>query len=137
MTTTLVHITNLIVAVFILFACIYTAVKVWKIYKIKKQKSASYYKLNILKEIINIELSLLLICIFIVTFCLVNKEDSSLDYFISIIINIACSIGATVLLSVIIYFKFLKHIPEETKTQIDSLLNERLGYETTNHNAVL
>ena len=47
------------------------------------------------------------------------------------------SIITTVVLSVIIYFKFLKHIPDETKKQIDTLLNDRLGYETTNHNAVL
>ena len=50
---------------------------------------------------------------------------------------ILSSIITTVVLSVVIYFKFLKHIPDETKKQIDTLLNDRLGYETTNHNAVL
>ena len=55
---------------------------------------------------------------------------------IILIINIFILL-ATVVLSTIIYFKFLKHIPDETKRKIDDLLNDRLGYETTNHNAVL
>ena len=65
-----------------------------------------------------------------------------MDIIVSIITGIFAgvilsSIITTVVLSVIIYFKFLKHIPDETKKQIDTLLNDRLGYETTNHNAVL
>lgn len=65
-----------------------------------------------------------------------------MDIIVSIITGIFAgvilsSIITTVVLSVVIYFKFLKHIPDETKKQIDTLLNDRLGYETTNHNAVL
>lgn len=65
-----------------------------------------------------------------------------MDIIVSIITGIfvgviLSSIITTVVLSVVIYFKFLKHIPDETKKQIDTLLNDRLGYETTNHNAVL
>lgn len=55
----------------------------------------------------------------------------------NLIINIIVSLiiaGATTL---IVYFKFLKHIPETTKKEIESLLNERLNYETANHNAIV
>ena len=51
-----------------------------------------------------------------------------MDIIVSIITGIFAgvilsSIITTVVLSVIIYFKFLKHIPDETKKQIDTLLN--------------
>lgn len=48
-------------------------------------------------------------------------------------IIVSAIIGIFAGLILIIYFKFLKHIPDETKKQIDTLLNDRLGYETTNH----
>ena len=35
------------------------------------------------------------------------------------------------------YFAFLHKIPEKTYEKIEKLLNDRLGYETTNHNAVM
>ena len=54
-----------------------------------------------------------------------------------ILLIIVCSIATSAIMTVIVYFKFLKHIPEETKKSIDDLLNSRLGYETTNHNANL
>ncbi|MGN1467512.1 MAG: hypothetical protein ACI4W1_04310 [Ruminococcus sp.] len=59
------------------------------------------------------------------------------DFVINILVNIGCSISTTIILSVVIYFKFLKHIPDETKKQIDDLLNARLKYETNNHNAAI
>lgn len=34
-------------------------------------------------------------------------------------------------------FAFLHKIPEKTYEKIEKLLNDRLGYETTNHNAVM
>lgn len=34
-------------------------------------------------------------------------------------------------------FTFLHKIPEKTYEKIEKLLNDRLGYETTNHNAVM
>lgn len=47
------------------------------------------------------------------------------------------SILATAAMTTIVYFKFLKHIPEETEKKINNLLNQRLNYETTNHNALI
>ena len=106
--------------------------------KIIKERYKPYFKLNLLEQIIDIEILLLLFCISLIMLCFFNKEWFGLDINIAdILINIGCSIITTVVLSVIIYFKFLKHIPDETKKQIDTLLNDRLGYEITNHNAVL
>ena len=106
--------------------------------KIIKERYKPYFKLNLLEQIIDIEILLLLFCILLLMLYFFNKEWLGLDINIAdILINIGCSIITTVVLSVIIYFKFLKHIPDETKKQIDTLLNDRLGYETTNHNAVL
>lgn len=53
----------------------------------------------------------------------------------SLIINILSSVGVSIALTVTVYFKFLRHIPEENERRINQLLNDRLSHETTNHNA--
>ena len=54
-----------------------------------------------------------------------------------VLINIGSGILSSIAVTLFIYFKFLKHVPEETEKKINALLNARLGYETTNHNAVM
>lgn len=130
------NIIGFIICVFDLVAIIGVLSNIINIHKIKKQKDAPYYKLNLWKRIIEIEISLLFIFVSLVVFFFVNWGNYTLDI-INILINISCSIVTSVVLSTIIYFKFLKHIPEETKKQIDTLLNDRLGHETTNHNAII
>lgn len=52
----------------------------------------------------------------------------------SLVINVLSSIGASIALTVTVYFKFLRRIPEENERRINQLLNDRLSYESTNHN---
>ena len=54
-----------------------------------------------------------------------------------VLINIGSGILSSIAVTLFIYFKFLKHVTEETEKKINALLNARLGYETTNHNAVM
>ncbi len=123
--------------IFLLFA-VYATKYIIAIQGIIKNKKPPFFKLNLLEQIINIEILLLLLCIALTIYFYISNEVIILDTNLAnILINIGCSIAATVLMSVIVYFKFLKHIPDETKKQIDNLLNERLVYETTNHNAVI
>lgn len=129
---------NNVIAFFIVAISIYVVKHICLISKIIKEKHKPYFKLNLLKQIIDIEVLVFLLCVFLTLLFFLNKENLELNISIfDILINVGCSIVATIVLSVIIYFKFLKHIPDETKKQIDDLLNKRLGYETTNHNAVL
>ena len=105
---------------------------------IKQNKDEPYTNFKILEKIINTEILFLILFFNSTAFLFTNKDVLSVsDYVIDILINIGCSIVTTIALSVFIYFKFLKHIPDENRKQIDKLLNERLGYETTNHNAVI
>lgn len=121
-----------------LFFAIYAIKYTIAIRDILKNKTQPFFKLKLFEQIINLEILLLLLCAALTIYFCINNEVINLDTNITtILINIGCSIAATVLMSVIVYFKFLKHIPDETKKQIDNLLNERLGYETTNHNAVM
>lgn len=130
-------IVSAIIGIFAGLILIYILKHCYLISSIVKEKYKPYFKLNLLEQIIDIEILLLLFCISLIVLCFF-KERFDLDInIVDILINIGCSIITTVVLSVIIYFKFLKHIPDETKKQIDTLLNDRLGYETTNHNAVL
>lgn len=129
---------NCVIAFFIVAISIYAIKHICLISKIIKEKHKPYFKLNLLKQIIDVELLFFFLCVFLAFLCFLNKENLELNISIfDILINVGCSIVATIVLSVIIYFKFLKHIPDETKKQIDDLLNDRLGYEATNHNAVL
>lgn len=108
---------------------------------VKRQKNKAFYQITLLAHIIEIQIHLLLLCFQAV--CIIQMYNSiaggnyDMGLMTEILINIGCSIATSAILTVIVYFKFLKHIPEETKKSIDDLLNSRLGYETTNHNANL
>ena len=54
-----------------------------------------------------------------------------------VVIGIITSLVGTVLTTVAMWFAFLRKIPQKTEEKVNKLLNERLNYETTNHNAVM
>ena len=101
----------------------------------------AYYHLKKWEIIIDIQCTVLLIFVVIwFGIMLIVQGVESMEtkeFFQSIGINVLSSVLVSITLSVFIYFKFLKRIPEENKKKIEELLNARLGYETTNHNAVL
>lgn len=124
----------------IIFGITLTAIvkNILEIIETKQNKDEPYTNFKILEKIINIEILFLILLFDSTAFLFTNKDVFSVSgYVIDILINIGCSIVTTIALSIFIYFKFLKHIPDENRKQIDKLLNERLGYETTNHNAVM
>lgn len=55
------------------------------------------------------------------------------DVFKDIIISIISGVLPSIAVTIFIYYKYLKKIPEETEAKINQLLNERLNYETTQH----
>lgn len=74
--------------------------------------------------------------------CIAAYEGGTMDNFFGsvagdILISVVSSAVTSLMATVIMYFAFLKKIPEKTRDKIDQLLNDRLNYETTNHNAVL
>lgn len=71
------------------------------------------------------------------SYMLLIGDDKVPEIWINILINIGTSIFFSVGTSLFVYYKFLKRLPEESKNQIEELLNKRLNYETTNHNATL
>lgn len=102
---------------------------------VKNPLKDAFYKTTLLAHIIEIQIHLLLLCIQAAFMIFILKDGYHMDLLTDILINVGCSIATSVVLSVIVYFKFLKNIPEQTKQSIDDLLNARLGYETTNHNS--
>lgn len=56
------------------------------------------------------------------------------DIFQEILIGLITGAISSLVITLISYFTFLHKIPEKT---YEKLLNDRLGYETTNHNAVM
>lgn len=64
-------------------------------------------------------------------------SDLGMPELANILINVGCSVLASLAMSVFIYYKYLKHIPEENEKRINRLLNERLTYEASNHNTQL
>lgn len=94
-----------------------------------------YAKLRLWKEIIDWQL-LLLVIFAIISLISMRMEDSG--YMLKdILINVGCSVVVSISLSIFIYYKYLKRIPDENKNKIEELLNNRLNYETSNHNSVL
>lgn len=67
----------------------------------------------------------------------VNRGSHMLDYLFNIIIGVVSSCISSFVVIIISYYKFLKRIPEATEGKINQLLNDRLNYETTNHNSVM
>ncbi len=59
------------------------------------------------------------------------------DIFQEILISLITGAISSLVFTSISYFAFLHKIPEKTHEKIEKLLNDRLGYETTNHNAVM
>ena len=68
---------------------------------------------------------------------LFHERMINMTWWMEIIISTIASSLASIGMSIFIYYNFLRKIPENTEKKIDELLNARLGYETTNHNAVL
>ena len=54
-----------------------------------------------------------------------------------VIISLISGVVSSVLVTIVAYFKFLKRIPEDTTDKINKLLNDRLSYETNNHNCTM
>jgi len=59
------------------------------------------------------------------------------DIFQEILIGLITGAISSLVFTSISYFAFLHKISEKTYEKIEKLLNDRLGYETTNHNAVM
>ena len=53
------------------------------------------------------------------------------------LLDLGIGLTGSVLTTIFLYYKFLKKIPENVEEKINQLLNERLGYVTTNHNAII
>ena len=63
------------------------------------------------------------------------------EFFQSVGGQITISVVSTMIISlstlILTAFLFLRKIPEQTRDQVEELLNERLKNETENHNAVM
>lgn len=126
----------LIAIIVIIITVMFLIADIHNFLKQKKHRGEPYYMLNLLKYLVYVEIELLALdCAVIFMLSIIRSFD--MDFWLDILINVACSIGVSIVATLIAYFKFLKHIPEETKSQIDKLLNDRLNYESTNHSAVM
>lgn len=94
-----------------------------------------FYKLKLCERIVDIELLVLLI--YVIVFIVIIWKRGGQFMWYDVLINIGSGILSSIAVTLFIYFKFLKRVPEETEKKINALLNARLGYETTNHNAVM
>ena len=94
-----------------------------------------FYKLKLCERIVDIELLVLLL--YAIIFIVIIWKRGGQFMWYDVLINIGSGILSSIAVTLFIYFKFLKHVPEETEKKINALLNARLGYETTNHNAVM
>lgn len=94
-----------------------------------------FYKLKLCERIVDIELLVLLL--YAIIFIVIIWKRGGQFIWYDVLINIGSGILSSIAVTLFIYFKFLKHVPEETEKKINALLNARLGYETTNHNAVM
>ncbi len=54
-----------------------------------------------------------------------------------LLISIAVGLITSFLLTIFMYYKYLKKIPEKTEDKINNLLNQRLSYESSNHNSLI
>lgn len=126
----------LITIIVLISAIMFLSADIHNLLKHKKHSEEPYYMLNLLKYLVYIEIELLVLDVAVI-FMLSIVRSFDMDFWLDILINVACSIGVSIVVTLIAYFKFLKHIPEETKKQIDKLLNDRLNYESTNHSAVM
>lgn len=77
------------------------------------------------------------IIFFAIIFYVQKGEPNMDELFKEIAISLISGLVSSVIVTVIAYYKFLKRIPEDTQKKIDKLLNDRLSYETSNHNCVM
>jgi len=61
----------------------------------------------------------------------------SIPWWGELLISFAVSVAGSIGMSIFIYYKYLKKIPETTKENITGLLDARLGYEAKHHNAII
>lgn len=111
-------------------------------YQLDENKNKPFYQLESMKFIVINGIKILIIGLLVFAlYCLNNATIQEVgvmsEALLSILVNIGTSVLVTVITSIGVYFKFLKKLPEETKDKVDKLLNERLNYETVNHNASL
>lgn len=126
----------LIAIIVLIITIMFLLADIHNLFKQKKYRGEPYYMLNLLKYLVYVEIELLVLN-FTVIFMLSIIRSFDMNFWLDILINVACSICVSIVITLIAYFKFLKHIPEETKKQIDKLLNDRLNYESTNHSTVM
>lgn len=83
-------------------------------------------------------LSIILIDIILIAVLLMLNGDIIMnDILKDIIIGIVSGVIPSIAVTIFIYYKFLKSIPEDTEKKINALLNERLSYETTQHEGTM
>ncbi|MGN1457041.1 MAG: hypothetical protein ACI4XP_03690 [Acutalibacteraceae bacterium] len=120
------------------FVALYMVEEICDLFKLRKNKDEPYYKLDLSKQLVTVEIAFLYIVIDILSiYLIVGGEYIMPDILVDIIVGVISSIVVSAFTTIFIYFKYLKHIPDETRKQMDKLLNERLNYETANHNSEL
>lgn len=120
------------------FLALYIVEGICGLFKLRKNKGEPYYNLEFSKQLVTVEMAFLCFVIIILSIYLnVGGEHIMPDILVDIIVGVISSVIVSVFTTIFIYFKYLKHIPDETRKQMDKLLNERLNYETVNHNAEL
>ncbi len=80
---------------------------------------------------------LISLVISMITFIILQIQNGvfKMNYW-DILTSFISGLISSLFLSIFIYYKYLKKIPQETRAEIEKLLNMRLNYETTNHNAI-
>lgn len=98
-----------------------------------------YFYIKKWQKIVEVQLYIFVIFVIIcsIIIIIIGEDTMWKDILLNIGVNVITSIAISIGLSIFIYFKYLKRIPDENRKQIDDLLNSRLGYETTNHNSVI
>lgn len=101
------------------------------------KKDKSYYKLNLWKKFVETQLQIFVTLVIIFLIILLFGGTYMKDILSQVGIGVLTGSISSIFLTILVYFNFLKRIPQETEKKIDDLLNVRLGYETTNHNTTM
>lgn len=134
----LLNILSLLLLSFIICYVFYhIGITIQKIRKLKNTYDKPFHKLYFCEQIINLEIELIIIVFIFLLILIINKGENDFNMLKDILINVLCSLFTSISVTIFIYYKFLKHIPQETENKINNLLNDRLNHETYNHNAVL
>lgn len=59
------------------------------------------------------------------------------EFLKDIIMSIVTGIVPSIFVTIFIYYKYLKKIPDETEKKVNELLNDRLNYETAQHEGTM